>query len=386
METTTLVESLMAGFAQRTGLTDRGHTPRRYLWTDAFAVCNYLGLYRRSRNKSLLRCALDLVDQVHNVLGRRRADHPHGGWISGLSDADGSEHPTRGGLRIGKELDQRGPNEPIDEDLEWDRDGQYYHYLTKWMHALDRVARVTGDPRYNLWAIELAQAAHAGFTYASNTGGPKRMVWKMSIELTYPLVTSMGQHDPLDGLITCQQLQATAAELGQTNAPDLDAEISDLEAMCEGRRWSTDDDLGIGGLLAEACRLAQLAARLGPGESRRLAGLLDDAEISLHTFAARFDYPADYRLAFRELGLAIGVHAIDRMQGLVARLPGTVTLRRDLAATLSRLAGFSPWSDRIEGFWLEPANQRSRTWVEHLDINSVMLAASLVPEGYLNLQ
>ncbi len=27
----------------RLALTDK--SPRRYLWTDAFAVCNYLGLY-----------------------------------------------------------------------------------------------------------------------------------------------------------------------------------------------------------------------------------------------------------------------------------------------------------------------------------------------------
>ena len=33
---------LMMGFAERTGLTAaRPH--QRYLWTDAFAVCNFLG-------------------------------------------------------------------------------------------------------------------------------------------------------------------------------------------------------------------------------------------------------------------------------------------------------------------------------------------------------
>jgi hypothetical protein len=34
-------------------------------------------------------------------------------------------------------------------------------------------------------------------------------------------------------------------------------------------------------------------------------------------------------------------------------------------------------------FWLEPRNRRSRIWDEHRDINSVMLATSLMPEGYL---
>src|SRR5216684_2205383 len=58
----------------------------------------------------------------------------------------------RGGLRIGKKLPERSAGEPFDEQLEWDRDGQYFHYLTKWMHALDQVARSTKQPRFNLWA------------------------------------------------------------------------------------------------------------------------------------------------------------------------------------------------------------------------------------------
>ncbi len=89
------------------------------------------------------------------------------GWISGLAEREGEAHPTRGGLRIGKPLPERAPGEPFDERLEWDRDGQYFHYLTKWMHALDQVARATGQPMFNVWARELAHAAHRAFTYAA---------------------------------------------------------------------------------------------------------------------------------------------------------------------------------------------------------------------------
>lgn len=35
------VEQLMEAFAERTGLVGDG-APERHLWTDAFAVCNYL--------------------------------------------------------------------------------------------------------------------------------------------------------------------------------------------------------------------------------------------------------------------------------------------------------------------------------------------------------
>jgi len=35
----------MTEFARLTGLSPASSAPRRYLWTDAFAVCNFLGLY-----------------------------------------------------------------------------------------------------------------------------------------------------------------------------------------------------------------------------------------------------------------------------------------------------------------------------------------------------
>ncbi|MCK9278181.1 MAG: hypothetical protein M0P22_08855, partial [Methanoculleus sp.] len=152
---TTIVRDLMAEFAGLTGL-DPPHTrPRRYLWTDAYAVCNYLELFRRTGDETYRDLALHLVDLVHHTLGRHRDDDSRTGWISGLPDEEGEAHPTRGGLRIGKLLPERRPDEPFDERLEWDRDGQYYHYLTKWMHALNRVSRVTGDPIYTRWAVEL---------------------------------------------------------------------------------------------------------------------------------------------------------------------------------------------------------------------------------------
>ncbi len=139
---------------------------RRYLWTDAFAVCNFLGLYEETGDVKFKDLALQLVGQVHSTLGRYRQDDTRDGWISGLDEEEGRLHPTAGGLRIGKELKERKSTEPLDERLEWDRDGQYFHYLTKWMHALNRVTRVTGEFAYNRWAVELARISHARFVYA----------------------------------------------------------------------------------------------------------------------------------------------------------------------------------------------------------------------------
>lgn len=159
---------LMRSFAERTGLTS-DRPQRRYLWTDAFAVCNFPGLARLTGERSYADLALRLVDEVHHVLGRYRADDTRTGWISGLDEREGESHPTRGGLRIGKALPERRPGDRSDQALEWDRGGQYIHYLTKWMHALDQVSAATRDPRLDVWARELGDVAHAAF--ARSAGG-----------------------------------------------------------------------------------------------------------------------------------------------------------------------------------------------------------------------
>ena len=153
----------MSDFAKRTGLSPPAQHPDRYLWTDAFAVCNYLALFKRTGDQQYRRCATALIGQVHRVLGRYRDDDVRSGWISGLDEEFGRCHPTAGGLRIGKPLKERNANEALDDRLEWDRDGQYFHYLTKWIHALCQAAFVTGELDYSRWAVALGNAAFKGF-------------------------------------------------------------------------------------------------------------------------------------------------------------------------------------------------------------------------------
>jgi len=378
---------LMRSFAQRTGLTS-DRPKRRYLWTDAFAVCNFLDLARLTRERSYADLALRLVDQVHHVLGRYRPDDPRTGWISGLGEREGESHPTRGGLRIGKALAERRPGEPFDQGLEWDRDGQYFHYLTKWMHALDQVSAATGDPRFNLWARELAEAAHTAFAHAAGGRAGRRMVWKMSTDLSRPLVTSMGQHDPLDGLITCTQLETTAALLSSAApGPDLQRAVADFAAMIEGSDLQTEDPLGLGGLLADAYRVVQLMARGAFEDGVLLKRLLAVAQEGLVRYSEHREWqqPASRRLAFRELGLAIGLAAIERLQkdtddGRLCAFGGD-----ELRARLHALGSHVGLRAAIVSSWLDPEHQRVRTWSEHRDINEVMLATNLVPDGFLIL-
>src|SRR5215207_8409847 len=102
----------MTDFAARTGLTASGRE-QRYLWTDAFAVQNFLALGHED-------LASRLIDRVHHTLGRHRGDDGRHGWLS----REGETRPTLNGLRIGKDLPERVETEPFDRELEWDRDGQ----------------------------------------------------------------------------------------------------------------------------------------------------------------------------------------------------------------------------------------------------------------------
>ncbi|MEW6668296.1 MAG: hypothetical protein AB1512_24040 [Thermodesulfobacteriota bacterium] len=383
------VMEIMSDFARLTGLFPEEQNPRRYLWTDAFAVCNYLELYRQTGDGEFRHLALRLVDQVHRHLGRHRGDDGRTGWISGLDEQEGNAHPTAGGLRIGKRIRERGRAEAYDERLEWDRDGQYFHYLTKWMHALHRVSRISGDPTYHRWAIELAKTAHAKFTYVPPTRGQKRLYWKMSIDLTYPLVTSMGQHDPLDGFITYSQLEAfTAQEPKEAGHPDLRFEIADMANICKDKNWATDDLLGLGGLLGDACRIAQLIVTGGFGETAiLLEDLLDCALHGLEHVAKRnpLDLPSEYRLAFRELGLSIGLRAGERLRGLVERNPDLFGEKHPVHPRMDALKKYAGLMHDVESFWLDPKNREAASWREHREINMVMLATSLAPEGFLAL-
>ena len=377
-------KTIMKHFASSTGLSDLSRQPRRYLWTDAFAVCNYLALYRQTGTHEFLELALRLVTQVHQILGKHRSGSQLSGWLSGLDEEEAQQHPTRGGLRIGKKFNERQVYEPADESREWDMDGQYFHYLTQWMHALNCVCRVTGNSIYIVWAMELAKVAYNAFTYIPLTGGTKRMYWKMSIDLSRPLVSSMGHHDPLDGLITFYELETTAKQFSLKIS--LQTEIESMEMMCKEKDWATEDALGIGGLLIDAYKLVQLIDIRELKDTDRLLSLLEDIEYSLQVFSNhnQLQLPAGYRLAFREFGLSIGLYAISRMQNRIEKHPDHFKNTDQLTLILSRLLRYFPISKLITDFWSQPQHRLLHSWSDHEDINTVMLATVLAPEMYLS--
>lgn len=369
---TGMAAELMHRFAERTGVTSE-RPARRYLWTDAFAVCNFLGLAAATGEQRQVELALHLVERVHDVLGRHRPDDPRRGWLSRLADDQGRAHPTLGGLRIGKPLPERASWEPLDERLEWDRDGQYFHYLTKWMHALSQVGGTTGQPLFNRWGRELAGRAREAFTYAT-PDGRRRMYWKLSVDLSRPLVASMGQHDPLDGLVRC--LELSTGHEGEE--PRLEDAIADFAAMVDPSALASGDPLGIGGLLVDAHCLAQLQARGAPTYGL-IEPLLDAAQAGLAHYAAQPDLrlSATHRLAFREIGLSIGLAACTELEW--------PTTSGSVRTQLERISAYARLRTDIDAFWMRAENRRSSTWLAHEDINEVMLATSLCPAGFLVL-
>ena len=379
---------LMAAFARRTGLSPAADNPQRYLWTDAFAVCNFLELFELTGDQEYRRAATTLIEQVHRVLGRFRRDEDRKGWISSLDEEAGRRHPTLGGLRIGKPLKERGADEVIDERLEWDRDGQYFHYLTKWMHALCRTAFLLRSQECAQWAGELAQTAFKAFARRLGSGKLDGVCWKMSTDLSRPLVPTMGLHDALDGLITFREVQHAIVKILGVDAAvsGLSQATEALFALCEHGQWATGDPLGVGGLLFDTCRLCQLGHE-NRGELRLLEDVIQGSGDGL-MIMLKIGYlkrPAQHRLAFRELGLATGLRAVPIIANEFQNERNPFGSRPSALRLIDLLLPYERLSDEIIDFWLPYAENPDESWKAHQDINEVMLATAIAPSTFLSV-
>jgi hypothetical protein len=223
------------------------------------------------------------VNSVHSILGRTRDGHarlPH------ATDAA----PLAGGLRIGKDSES-GP----------DGDGQYHHYLTLWMFALNRLSLASGEKKYNDLGIQLARAIHPHFVYKRESERP-RMVWKMSMDLSHALVRSEGNLDPIDGLVTFRLLQRAD---GQSSTVLAD-EIRDYEKIVRTKwqGYSSEDPLDLGMTLWTAHWFGTGEKKEHWAESLLNAARRDTKELFDESY---FDVSPRRRLAFREFGTCLGI-------------------------------------------------------------------------------
>lgn len=330
-------------------------------------------MYQEAHQISYLTSARTLIDDVHSTLGKFRNDDQAraGKWLSG-----DKLHPTSSGLRIGKDY----PEGTEDRD-EMECDGQYFHYAVKWMHALSRYYEVTHDGEIARLAVEMAVGIYPKFM----TPSLKRIYWKLSVDLDHPLVRGQGQSDALDGYITYSSL------LKLPHTPSQREKLHEALGAFKGMLQSdmhTLDPLGIGGLLCDVWRLYQL--RDGSDDIMALMkATLVYGVVSLRLYMSRhgFSLPPSMRLAFRELGLCIGFHAIQRFQLALARDDNELVglIREDVTGLVDKMLSFDKEIALIEGCWMSMEGQSVDTWIEHWEINTVMLATCLVPRGFLGM-
>jgi len=195
----------------------------------------------------------------------------------------------------------------------------------------------------------------------------------------------MGQHAPLDGFITYNELQNRYKFNINNPNSNIVAEIIDMKTICNGINMITNDPLGIGGLLSDSYRIVQLLISGELNYPELLKRVLNSVSTSLKLYVAEnhLTYPSDYRLAFRELGLSIGLKGLKKVMECLKE--------NQFFAKSSFYHQFKPLNEylylgnSIEEFWKDKKNRKNTVWRDHNDINTVMLATTIIPEGFLKL-
>ncbi|OCH86333.1 hypothetical protein OBBRIDRAFT_797302 [Obba rivulosa] len=317
----------------------------RYLWTDAFGVLNFITIGSLTSNTTYYTLADRLIGTVHDTLGRTRDGTKR---LTGASD----EHPLAGGLRIGKEDEEDDPS--------GDGDGQYHHYLTIWMFALNRMALASRERRYNDLAIELAKAIHPKFMRDRDSPRP-RMFWKMSIDLSRPLVRSEGNLDPIDGYVVYSLLQGANKDDPQVLA----REVSEYKKILDMKwqRYVSDDPLDLG--------MTLWTAHWFDGEemwatelSRRAANCLRN----LIAYGYFEDSPA-YRLAFREFGTCLGIQCHVE--------------KHKISMTEEESSFWAACKDKIISTWAGRLESGAGLREKLVPITQVMYASALIPGVFI---
>ena len=162
--------------------------------------------------------------------------------------------------------------------------------------------------------------------------------------------------------------------------------IESLSALCQHRNWTTDDPLGLGGLLFDAGRLCQLLGNEQFDEIHLLEDILVACRNGLAgPLAGRYlNQPVSDRLAFRELGLAIGLKALPIISDATKNDRPSES-RTAVQRIVDQLSRYESLSEEIVRVWLPHAQSQDQIWKSHQDINDVMLATGLIPEMFLSV-
>ena len=313
------------------GLCADGHQ-RRYLWTDAFGVLAYVSIAERYKTEGNLveadkykRAADTLIKVVHDGLGAPRSNKPEDAMTKDASSPTGHV-----GLRIGKVHSRKVT------DYGMSYDGQYWHYVDKWLLALARSGHIN----------EGIQIAKSCFPYffddGDGTGWGGGIRWKLSVDASAPpsLQRARASDDTLVALIVFSILEANRAP----SDASLEHEIKLLKVALKGYRPRvTDDPLGWG--------LEAMYDQFVKGHPRQ-AALKQLQSSALH--------PSHLSLPFRLYGAMIG-----------ARTAGESVASQE---TVDKLVELSLQHE---------ARAAATGMEEHSTINRVMLAMCMLCPGAL---
>jgi hypothetical protein len=95
--------------------------------------------------------------------------------------------------------------------------------------------------------------------------------------------------------------------------------------------------------------------------------------------------PASHRLAFRELGLAIGLRALPMITDAITKDRSGFGSGPALRRTVNLLLPYESFSEKIVSCWVH-AQRHDASWQAHQDINDVMLATALIPDIFLSVR
>lgn len=188
----------------------------------------------------------------------------------------------------------------------------------------------------------------------------------------------------MDGFITFREAQRAAMQApADAEMHDLSAAIDSLAGLCRQRDWTTEDPLGLGGLLFDACRLCQLMPEQRLDDVQLLQEIMEACGRGLFALSAarQLNRPLAHRLPFRELGLAIGLYGLPVIVATIMEFENRPALQR----AVDRLLPYEPLADQIVRIWLSHARQPDTNWQAHQDINDVMLATALIPATFLSV-
>lgn len=309
---------------------------RRYLWTDAYGVLSYVSIAQRyeaegnpTEAEKYKRAADTLVNVVHQCLGSPRSNKPEDRMTK--DDASPTGHV---GLRIGKLYSRKVT------DYGMTFDGQYWHYVDKWLLALARSGHVSEG-------IQIAKSCFPYFfdACADGTGWAGGIRWKLNVDASAPpsLERARASDDTLVALIVFSILQAHRAP----SDASLEEEIKLLKVALQGYRPRvTDDPLGWG--------LEAMYDQFLKGRPRQPA---------LKSLQSSALHPSHLSLPFRLYGAMIG-----------ARIAGETVAPQHKVDELVELS------------LQHEARAAASGSEEHSSINRVMLAMCMLCPGALGKQ